>query len=671
MFVGVSCALLALSACGGPPPLPPAVPAARQEPPPPAEAPPDLSPVAEPAGLVLVGRVSKADAILKTLAAWTRLPLPGGAELVRSITDDSVADAVDLSQPVDGAIVLGGSTRDPKLLIALSVPVRSFDDAKTKLSNGHRLTTGKNGQFLIEGIGKSGAKKGRGLAKGEEEEDEDGETCVLAPAPSSGARLVCGEREAIDALSPYLTRTVTRQKWSSDVHLEVSPAAVREPLAQVRTMLPVLARNLLGTSSPALAQIVDAGVNELVDFVGDTGRMVLDAQLGDSGMQTTVKIDYQKSTSLLAKLATSNPQKADVAPPAFWHLPADTDVAMYSKGSDPKLFDHPRELLGNVALEATQGAGMPEAERKAVRDLIVDRMLGLFTGPLVYGKGYDAAAVDKAFAARNSFKGPDLGAKDETERVLSEQALGWHLMQVTEPITKVGPMLKDWAQLWNRPAFAKWAKQQSSAKTVAQMRIAPAPTGVTLPKDAVHLEIVLPRPDIEESVVAPLPPSLPRAAGAGGKGQAPPPSAPLAKGKKFPRKPIVIHVIAVPDQGATWIGFGLDGKLLAQKALSALSTAPDAATLGKAPGAEALREVKANGAWLASVRGFLVFTALEHGSRAPYSMLGSLPAKGGTPIVFSFTSQGPSQTAAGGSAVATMKLPRGAIEDIVKLVMSR
>ena len=52
-------------------------------------------------------------------------------------------------------------------------------------------------------------------------------------------------------------------------------------------------------------------------------------------------------------------------------------------------------------------------------------------------------------------------------------------------------------------------------------------------------------------------------------------------------------------------------------------------------------------------------------------MLGSLPAKGGTPIVFSFTSQGPSQTAAGGSAVATMKLPRGAIEDIVKLVMSR
>ena len=116
------------------------------------EPPPDVSPVPEPAGLVLVGRVSKADAILKTLGAWTRLPLPGASDLVRSISDDSVADAVDLSQPVDGAVVLGGSTRDPKLLIALSVPVRSFDDAKTKLSNGHKLTKGKNGQFLIEGI---------------------------------------------------------------------------------------------------------------------------------------------------------------------------------------------------------------------------------------------------------------------------------------------------------------------------------------------------------------------------------------------------------------------------------------------------------------------------------------------------------------------------------------
>jgi len=60
---------------------------------------------------------------------------------------------------------------------------------------------------------------------------------------------------------------------------------------------------------------------------------------------------------------------------------------------------------------------MPEPERKAVRELVVDRMLALFTGPLVYGKGYDAAALDKALAARNGLKpGADLAARDEAER---------------------------------------------------------------------------------------------------------------------------------------------------------------------------------------------------------------------------------------------------------------
>lgn len=654
---------MALSACGGgaPPPVPttPSTPVAVAEPP------PDVTAVPEPAGLVLVARVAKADAILKTLGAWTKLPLPGGADLVRSITDDSVADAVDLSQPVDGAIALGGSKRDPKPLVAVSVPVRSYEDAKAKLGAKHKLTPGQNGQLLVEGVGRAEMEK-----RGPRDDDDEAESCVLAPA-SSGARLVCGEREAIDTLAPYLTRTVPRQTWPSDLHVEVTLGAVREPLMQVRQALPVLARSMLGTSSPALAQLVDSGVNELVDVVNDTGRMTLDAQLGDDGLQATMRVDFQKAQSFVAKLATSNPQKAEAPPAAFWHLPGDSDLAVYGRGSDPKLFDHPKELIGNVALEATQGAGMPEAERKAVRELVVDRMLGLFTGPLVYGKGYDAAAVEKAFAARKGVKAGDLGAGAEADRVLSEQVLGWHLLQVQEPITKVGPILKDWAQLWGRPAFVKWAKQQSSAKMLATMRIVPAPAGVTLPKDTVHLEIVMPQADLEEA-----PPAPPRAA----QGKAAPPGAPAAKpvaaapatkGKKIARKPLVLHILAVPDQGGTWVALGLDAKLLAQKAAIALSSAPDAATLGKTASADALRDVKANGAVLGTVRGFLVFSALDHHSRAPYTMLGQLPSKGNTPVVLSFVAQPPSEKSPGGAAVTTLKLPRAAIEDVVKVAMSR
>jgi hypothetical protein len=656
--------LLALAACGGAPP--PAAPVAPKPIAVAPEPPPDVTAVPEPAGLVLVGRVSKAEGILKTLGTWTRLPLPGGADLVRSMTDDSVAESVDLGQPVDGAVALRGGKRDMNPLIAVSVAVRSFDDAKTKLGMKHKLTPGKNGQITVDGIGRAAVTDGRGKSR-REDDDDDNQTCVLSPA-SSGARLVCGEPDAVELLSPYLTRTLPRQSWPSDIHLEMTLAALREPLGQVKAMLPVLARSMLGSSSPALAKLADAGVNELVDFVGDTNRMSLDAQLADTGIQATLKVDYTRAQSFVAKLATSNPQRADVPPPAFWHLPGDTDLAVFGKGSDPKLFDHPKELLGNVFLEATEGAGMPEPERKAVRELVVDRMLSLFTGPLVYGKGYDAAALDKAIAARNAEKSDPL-VRDESDRVIGEDVLGWHLVQVTEPITKVGPILKDWSQLWNRPAFAKWAKQQSSSKMLAQMRIVPMPAGVTLPKDSVHLEIVMPRSDLDVSPVA-APNVMPQRPGqkAAPKGG---PTVPPTPKKLVPRKALVLHIIAVPDQGGTWIGVGLDGKLVAQKAAASLSTASDAGTLGKTPAADALRDVKANGAWLATIRGFLVFTALERSTHSPYGMLGALPSKGTTPIALTFVSQAPAPGTAGGSAVATLKLPRGAIEDIVRLVMSR
>ena len=660
-FFGAS--LLALAACGGAPP--PAAPVAPKPIAVAPEPPPDVTAVPEPAGLVLVGRVSKAEGILKTLGTWTRLPLPGGADLVRSMTDDSVAESVDLGQPVDGAVALRGGKRDMNPLIAVSVAVRSFDDAKAKLGVKHKLTPGKNGQINVDGIGRSAVTEGRGKPRGDD--DDDDRTCVLSPA-SSGARLVCGEPDAVELLSPYLTRTLPRQSWPADIHLEMTLAALREPLGQVKSMLPVLARSMLGSSSPALAKLADASVNELVDFVGDTNRMSLDAQLADTGIQATLKVDYTRAQSFVAKLATSNPQRADVPPPAFWHLPGDTDLAVFGKGSDPKLFDHPKELLGNVFLEATEGAGMPEPERKAVRELVVDRMLSLFTGPLVYGKGFDAAALDKAIAARSAEKDDPL-VRDESDRVIGEDVLGWHLVQVTEPITKVGPILKDWSQLWNRPAFATWAKKESSSKMLAQMRIVPLPAGVTLPKDSVHLEIVLPRSDLDVTPVA-APTVMPQRPGQ--KGAAPgKPTVPPTPKRLVPRKALVLHIIAVPDQGGTWIGIGLDGKLLATKAAASLSTASDAGTLGKMPAADALRDVKANGAWLATIRGFLVFTALERSMHSPYSMLGALPSKGTTPIALTFLSQAPSQGTAGGSAVATLKLPRGAIEDIVRLAMSR
>ncbi|AKU99723.1 hypothetical protein AKJ09_06387 [Labilithrix luteola] len=601
----------------------------------------------DPEGLLLVGRIANPDGMIKTAGNWTHLPLPSGAELVRSITDASLGEVVDLSQPLDAAVAVGGRKMSPRPLVAVSVAVRSLEGAKAKLAKEHKLVDGPNGSTFVQGVslGKSSGEDG-------EADDDDAEGCLLSPAPV-GARLVCGERHAVDALAPYLARTMTRQKWPADVHLELRFGPVRDTVNMARSQLPILARTLLGANSPAIHNLLDGAVGEAADFVSDANRMTLDMNVGDKGVETTSRIDYAHATSLLAKLAVSERNQDGPPPPAFLHLPGETDLAFYGRGADPKLFDHPRELLGAAFVEAAGDSGMPESEKKALKELVADRMLTVFTGASVYGKGYDAAAVAKALSARQSVKPDNLAAEDEATRVLAEQVVGWHLTQVSDPIAKVGPVLKDWSALWNRPAFAKWAKKQASSKMLAQMRIAPMPAGVTLPKESVHLEIVVPRTDIE------VPPPAPSRAGA---------KAPAAK--KVTRKPVTMHVFAIPDQGATWIGFGLDGKLVAQKAAASLSTAPATDTLGeKTAMVESLRSSKTTGAALVTLRGLLVFGALGGSERSPFSSLAMLPSKGATPITLTSTVEGPTPSAAEGASVATIKVPRSTIDDLVKLFM--
>ena len=661
---------LTFLACGGSPPPAPTPPAKPVATAPPADPPPDLSQVPEPASLVLVARIAKPDNVIKAVGSWTRLPLPSGKDLARTSLPDVVADVVDFSEPVDAAATLAGSKNEPRPLLAISLSVVSFDEAKTKLGAKYRMSAGPNGQQKIEGIGKLfGSKKARVRARDEEDEDDDEQSCVLAPAvPNSGgaarsaaeqksARLVCGEEGALEALVPYMTRSLPREQWTSDVHLDIRPAPAREPLDRLRGMVPILARSALG-GSPSLVALADSALGEVVDLVGDIQRVSIDAKFADSGIEAATRVDYQRAQSMIAKLATTRADRTGPPPPAFFHLPQETDLGFFGRGSDPKLWDHPRELLGNVILELAESSGMPDAEKQTLKDLVADRMIPLFTGPGVYGKGFDPVALAKAREKFEKIDGasnatPDWAGQDAAHRQIVEQVVGWHLYQSSEPISKVGPVLKEWANVWNRPALNKWLKGKVGNSQLPKLRIAPPPGGVALPKDTVHLEVAIPQSDMPPPPVRPTP------------GVKPKPQ------KATPRAPIVFHVIAVPDAGATWLAFGLDGKLVAQRAAAALSTAPEKDTLSQVQGLEAFKEGKLLGGGYVTMRGLLVLTAIGGSSRSPYSMLDSLPNKGRTPITITMSSEPPSPRAEAGSATGTLKLPRGVIEDIVKLAMSR
>ena len=648
----VACLPFLLAACASAPPAaPPSAPVAAIA----KEPPIDVSPVPEPAGLILLGRVRRPDAIVKAVGDWTKLPLPSGSELLRSVADDSIAETVDLSQPVDAAMTAGFSVGGFEPIYAYSVAVKSYDAAKIALGKAHRLVPGENGQIKVLDMGHRGpsGNKGHRKPKSEEEDDDSsGTSCILAHAPT-GARLVCGEGNAAEALAPYLARTMTNAKWSSDIHLELHTEPLRLPLTQ----LPALVRGLTGGGRmPSMREIVDASIGELADVVNDTQKFQIDAQVADTGVVTTTRLDFQTNKSAVARMVTKS--TATEPPAAFWHLPGDADAAAYTNGSDPKLFDHPRELLGNLLVEAATPSGLPDAERKALKDVVVDRMLQLFTtGGSVYGKGYDAAALDKALAARAKVKPNDVAGDAEAKRLVVEQAVGWHLYQVGDPIAKVGPLLKDWSALWNRPAFAKWAKgMKDTVGDLPRMQNAALPAGVALPKDTVHLEVTIPRDDIEDmsgpAVQTTKKPATP------------------VKPKMIHRKPVVFHILAVPDGGATWLAFGLDAKLVATKAAASLATAPDATSLGHAPRREALHEGKWNAAGFATVRGLVALGAGEGAGDPLYLLLPSLPSKGDAPIFGTAVAEPASPTAPAGASVTTFTIGRAAIEEIVKLAIS-
>ncbi len=615
----------------------------------PKEVPVDTSPVAEPPGLVLVARVNRPDALVAAAKSWTQLPLPPGKELARSILGDAVGDLVDTSQPIDGALSIGLSRRGPDPLAALSIPVKSFENAKAKLGATYKLVDGDNGLLRIQGFnpGKSSGHDRSDSSEGAEDDDDGKEGCVLAPSPQGG-RIVCGELQAVWKLAPYMSRTMPREKWASDIHVELRPEPVRAPLQELRGIIPGLARGAFGGGSGAMRDLLDASIGEIVDVVDDAQKLTIDAEVADSGVVATTRFEFQSNKSLVAQALTG--ARGDSAPPAFWHLPGDSDTALFGRGADPKLYDHARELLSNVVMEFADSSGMPAPERKALKEQIVDRGFSLFAGGTrVYAKGYDAAALARSIQAVRGPRPQDRTAKFETTRALVEQVVGWHLYQVSEPVAKVGPVLKDMTTLWNRPAFAKWVQAKASPKSLPKMRLAPVPAGVTLPRDTVHLELVFPVDTSEPT---------------GKRGAA----------KPAPTKSVGFHVFAVPDGGATWLAFGMDAKLVAQKAAASLASASDANTLGKVAGTEALREAKIQGGGFVTVRGFAVFAALaaidEPSERSPFGLLASLPHEGKTPMIVTGRAEPPSPAAKAGAATGSFRVSRAVIEDIVKLAMA-
>jgi hypothetical protein len=652
-LLGVLSCGIAVSCGSPPPPAPPPAPApvATEKAPPP----PDVTAVPRPDTLVVFARFSKPDATLKVVGEWTHLPIPGADVLADLIGVAGAGKVIDLSQPVDVAVAMGGDAHDPTPRIAVSAAVRSLEEARGFFTEKYKVSPGANGATRIEGL------------------DDPDDECDLVPSVGGATtRLVCADGAAtIEALGPWLSRSAPRDSYAQDLHVDVRFAPLRPIVQSFRGMLPMILSRVLdaGSGVQPVTQAIDALVGDVADLTNDLDNLTLDLSLSDPGADATLTASFAGTSATLTRIALAGAGKGDAPPVALWRVPVDADVVYATRGLDPKDLAHARELGQNVVLAALEKQGMPEADRKAVVDPVM-RYLDLYAEPVVYAKGVDMPAIDKARAAVDAAKGD--AAREAAEKALLEQLSGWSLVQTSEPAPKVAQIAKDVAAALTRPTLVKWAKGQTHGTPPPTAKIVALPKTSQLPEGSVHLELTA----YEEGHASPAPgPTAAPPPPTGGKPAKPTTDREHAAAKKTPPKPRVLHALVVPDQGKSWIVFAASFDLALAKARAVLPGAPDTGTLAKRTDLGALRDAKGTSAGFVSARGLVAAspfryvlgaTHLPHGPI--FAGLASTQAQGATPIVFSLRADGRAQ---GGAFVATAKVPRTAVEDIVKVAMTR
>lgn len=349
--------LVALFGCGGAPPKPPEQPRVA---PPPRPAPlvetADLSPVAAPSGLFVVGRVKRPTTLADTIAHWAGVPL--GLRDVLPFAAKDLDDVLLWDAPVELAVVASPSGRRSVAEFGVSVGLTGTEQA---------LAAARRGGYEVKRLGpETYAVAGTPHA-----------SCAIAPAVgSAAARLVCSHRAAeLEELLPYMTRGLPNEPLvQRDLELELRVEPLRQRFASeigsARLFAGFVVREFQLDSprfDTALSDTAYALADELVAITHDVDTLRLEAGIDDqkriidADFSVTLGDHKAWSTSALAERG-----KHESAPPdEFWKLPADAESAAYYDGHDPATF----ERLGAGVVELADAyleqakVGKPSRER--------------------------------------------------------------------------------------------------------------------------------------------------------------------------------------------------------------------------------------------------------------------------------------------------------------------
>jgi hypothetical protein len=208
---------------------------------------------------------------------------------------------------------------------------------------------------------------------------------------------------------------------------------------------------------------------------------------------------------------------------------------------------------------------------------------------------------------------------------------------------------KEAVAAWARAGVATWAKTKWTDSPAPTIKMTPAPKSLGV-KDATQLEVAVYRPHPAES--------------------------PKARKKKPAGKPLVLHVLVVPDGASSaWVVLAADEDLAVAKAKEVLA---GGGALASRPGLAPLKDAHVTSAGFLSARGlglkdsltWVLATPWHHLSRESLAAVAAAPDHGTTPILFQTTAQPGSGSTAAGTFSTTVTIPRAAIASLVGLVLS-
>jgi hypothetical protein len=670
-------ALLYVVACGGnaPPPQAPsgAKPAAQAAPPPP----PDLSAVPDPQTLVVSGRLAKLSHSFDVAHEWSKLPMPQSEQVSELLTTEAIGPVVDLDQPVDFAIAIVGSGSHMQDLTAVSAAVKDPEKVRAALAERYKLVPGDNGTTLIQGMGRAESKDD----DGDDDDDDDGNghksdkngggdddakrACELAAAYGDApVRLVCGwTAKALTELGPWLTRTAPRAQSTSDLHADLHMGPLKPTIAEQRRLIGMLLGSILGgrMGGSGMRDLMIALGNDAADFATDLDGGTIDVTLSDPGALATFGLKLTGSTSTMGQIAVAHPERSGAPPATFWQMPGDADLAVFSRGLDDAYVSRARDLVVGALHDVLADGGVKDADAKAVGDAIGK----LFTGAAdAFASGIDEAGVRSAIAAVRGLGSDATDAKRADARHAEiQELLGWHITEVDQPVGTSNDAFKALAAALGRPsvAAAMRAKDKEAMPPVA--RTAPLPKGAALPPGTQHWVLEL------------------RSSGSRGEGHheakkpaesgGPSGRRPAFGGSSGP-KPTLVHFLVAPDGQRSWVAIGGDDAQLASK-LSAVLVSGGGG-MSSRPELASLKDAKVGSAGFITARALpemmttlhLVFGGSPTGAASDMEEADRMPNKGATPIVFTVTPQAPGGPA---SLVATTFVPRGAVEDLVYVMV--